>query len=133
MAATATQQILNNGSRNLVLHYTIGGTTGDASAAVLVDVSALDANIGVNGLKLTKAAWSLSGFDLKLSWDATANVDFAEFRDSEGEQFWEAEGGITNNAGAGATGDVLFTTNGYTASPDVGHFTLWFKKKNQNK
>lgn len=133
MAATATQQILNNGSRNLVLHYTIGGTTGDASAAVLVDVSALDANIGVNGLKLTRASWSLSGFDLKLAWDATANVDFIEMRDGEFEQCFEDVGGITNNAGAGATGDVVFTTNGYTAAPDVGHFTLWFKKKNQNK
>lgn len=129
MAATATQQILQNGRRNLVLHYTIAGTTGDASAATLVDISALDATLPTDGLRLEKAEWSLSGFDLKVSWDATTDVDVVEFADGEGVHDWSEFGGIVNNAGTGVTGDVNFTTNGYTASGDVGHFTLSFKKR----
>lgn len=128
MAATATQQVINNGPRNLVLHYTIGGTTGDTTAGTLVDVSSLDSTIGVNGLRLVKARWSLTGFTMNLLWDATANVSLIELT-GEGDQDYTHIGGFQNNAGAGATGDVLFTTTGYTASGDGGHVTLYFKKK----
>ena len=129
MAATATQQILVNGKRNLVLHYTVGGTTGDASAATLVDISALDSSLSATGLRLDKIAWALSGFNAKLSWDADTDVDFAEMTDGEGNNDWSAAGGIQNNAGTGVTGDVNFTTAGYTAAGDVGQFTLYFKKR----
>lgn len=129
MAATATQQVLVNGPRNLVLHYTISGTTGDASGATLVDISALDSTLSAGGLKLSKAEWSLSGFDLKLSWDADTDVDIVEFADGEGSHCWDEYGGIQNNAGTGITGDVNFSTNGYGAGGEFGHFTVWFKKR----
>lgn len=129
MAATATQQIIANGPRNLVLKYTIAGTTGDAAAVALVDVSALDANIGVNGLTLMSAAWGLTGFSCQLLWDATTDIPIIQMpSDSADEQDYSKFGGIKNNAGAGATGDVMFTTTGYTAAGDGGHIYLWFKK-----
>ena len=133
MAATATQHVLANGPRNLILHYTIAGTTGDASGDTLVDISALDSTLPATGLKLVKAEWSLSGFDLKISWNATADVDIVEFNDGEGDHDWRKYGGIANNAGTGVDGDINFTTNGYTASGDVGHFTLYFKKTGKIK
>jgi len=128
MAATATQQIIANGPRNLVLKYTIAGTTGDASAVALVDVSAIDPNIGVNGLTLMSAQWGLTGFSCKLAWDATTDIDLIELTEGEGSQDFSKFGGIKNNSGTGATGDVMFTTTGYTASGDGGHIYLWFKK-----
>lgn len=130
MAATATQQIIANGPRNLVLKYTIAGTTGDASAVALVDVSALDSGIGVNDLKLMAVDAALTGFSCKLAWDATTDVDLLEIpSDQAVSQDFSKFGGIQNNAGSGATGDVVFTTTGYTASGDGGHIYLWFKKK----
>ena len=129
MAATATQHILVNGKRNLVLHYTIGGTTGDASAATLVDISALDSTLPADGLRLEKIEWALSGLDAKLSWDADTDLDFVEMTDGEGTHDWISFGGLHNNAGTGVSGDVNWTTLGYLAAGDVGHFTLWFKKR----
>jgi hypothetical protein len=129
MAATATQQVIANGPRNLVLKYTIAGTTGDTTAGTLVDVSALDSGLGVNGLTLMGVQAALSGFSCKLAWDATTDVDLIEIpTDQSMEQDFSKFGGIKNNAGTGATGDVLFTTTGYSASGDGGHIYLWFQK-----
>jgi len=130
MAATATQQIIANGPRNLVLKYTIAGTTGDASAATLVDVSALDSSIGVNDLSLISVQAGLTGFSCKLAWDATTDVDLIEIpADQSFEQDYSRFGGIKNNAGTGSTGDVVITTTGYTAAAgEGGHIYLWFKK-----
>jgi hypothetical protein len=131
MAATATQQIIHNGARNLVLKYTIAGTSGDASAVKLVDISALDANLGVYDLRLDKASWSLTGFSCKLAWDATTDVDLLELTNGWGKVDFTSVGGIPNNAGAGITGDVMFTTTGYEASGEGASFVLYFKKKNK--
>jgi len=128
MAATATQQIIANGPRNLILKYTIAGTTGDAAAVALVDVSAIDTGIGVNGLTLTSVQWSLTGCSAQLLWDATTNIALVECSAGEGSQDYSKFGGIKNNAGTGATGDVLFTTTGYTAAGDGGHIYLCFRK-----
>jgi hypothetical protein len=128
MAATATQQIINNGSRNLVLKYTIAGTTGDVSLNKLVDMSALDSGLGIGGLRLERAQWALTGFSVKLSWDGGPDVDLLELTNGYGCVDYSDIGGITNNASA-QSGDVLFTTTDYGASGEGGHFVLEFKKK----
>jgi len=130
MAATATQQIINNGSRNLVLKYTIAGTSGDTNKGTLVDISALSAaNAVTGGLKLNKAKWSLTGFSCLLEWDgAPDDTDLLQLSVGDGDLNFEKFGGITNNA-EDQTGDVLFTTTGYGASGEGGHVLLSFKKK----
>jgi len=134
MAATATQQVINDGPRNLVLKYTIAGTTGDITATKLVDASTFnDKNgnaVGANGLKLMAVQSSLTGFSAKLSWDATTDVDLIELpTDQEYSVDFTEIGGITDNGGSGSTGDVMITTTGYTASGDGGVIVLYFKKK----
>ena len=133
MAATATQQVLNDGARNLNLKYTIAGTTGDISATKLVDASTFkDANgtaLGANSLTLVKVVSSLTGFSAKLAWDATTDVDLVQLPSGEYlEQDFSEFGGIKDNSGTGSTGDVMITTTGYTASGDGGSFVLYFKK-----
>ena len=133
MAATATQQVINDGPRNLNVKYTIAGTTGDTAAGKLVDVSTfVDAEgnaLGANSLTLIGIDASLTGFSCKLVWDATANVDLIEIpSDDVLTRDFRYYGGIKNNSGAGSTGDVMFTTTGYTASGDGGHIYLKFKK-----
>ena len=133
MAATATQQILNDGPRNLNLKYTIAGTTGDISATKLVDASAFndaDGNaLGANSLTLVKVVSSLTGFSAKLAWDATTDVDLVQLPSGEMlVQDFSEFGGIKDNSGSGSTGDVMITTTGYTASGDGGSFVLYFKK-----
>jgi len=130
MAATATQQIINNGSRNLVLKYTIAGTSGDTVKGTLVDLSALSTgNTVTGGLRLDKAVWSLTGFSCLLEWDgAPDDTDLLQLSVGDGELNFNKFGGITNNA-EDQTGDVLFTTTDYGASGEGGHILLHFKKK----
>ena len=133
MAATATEQIINDGPRNLILKYTIAGTSGDAASVKLVDVSDfVDANgtaLGANSLTLMGVDSSLTGFSCKLEWDATTNIDLIELpADDDLSVDYKRIGGIKDDSGAGSTGDVMFTTTGYTASGDGGHIYLKFKK-----
>ena len=133
MAATATEQVINDGPRNLNIKYTIGGTSGDVAATKLVDVSDfVDAEgntLGANSLTLIGIDASLTGFSCKLAWDATADVDLIEIpSDDVLTRDFREYGGIKNNSGAGSTGDVMFTTTGFTASGDGGHIYLKFKK-----
>jgi len=130
MAATATEQVIANGPRNLVLKYTIAGTTGDTTDGILVNVSDLDTSIGVNDLRLMSVQGLVAGFAMNIGWDATANVDLFHFpADEDVDQDFSKWGGIPSDAGAGATGDVLFTTSGYTAAATQGAtIVLWFKK-----
>ena len=133
MAATATQQIINDGPRRLTVKYTIAGTTGDAAAVILVNASDFtDADgtaLGANSLTLLGVEASLTGFSCKLLWDATTDVDLIEIpTDDPIKQDYSSFGGIKDNSGSGSTGDVLFTTTGYTASGDGGTIVLRFKK-----
>ena len=133
MAATATEQVIQDGPRNLVVKYTIAGTTGDTAAGILVNASDfVDANgtaIGANGFTLMGIDAGLTGFSCKLSWDAAANVDLEEIPTDEMVSHDYSEfGGIKDNSGASSTGDILFTTTGYTASGDGRHIYLRLKK-----
>ena len=133
MAATATEQVINDGPRNLILKYTIAGTSGDAAAVKLVDVSDfVDAEgnaLGANALTLIGIEASLTGFSCKLVWDATSNVDLVEIPSDEPiNNDYRRFGGIKDNSGTGSTGDVMFTTTGYTGSGDGGSIFLKFKK-----
>ena len=75
------------------------------------------------------AQYGCAGFSCLLEWDATANVPLIEFPQDQAGSFDFAKfGGVKNNAGTGATGDVMFTTVGYTDAGGGGFLYLWFKK-----
>ena len=130
MTAQATQQVIANGPRNLIIKYTIGGTPlSDASEATLVNISSLDSNIGVGGYRLEKAQWSLTGMSCALEWESGAtNTDLLELSSGEGSVDFSEMGGVINNATL-PTGDVVFTTTGYGTAGDGGSMVLEFKKK----
>lgn len=118
----ANIQVLEEGPRNLVIK--VDGTGGD-SAAPLVDVSAL--NPACTRVRLMKAKYDVSGTAalVTLLWDATAAVPIIYMSSGPGQELcFHKEGGITNNAGAGVTGDVLITS---TASTNFS-LVLWFAK-----
>jgi len=133
MAATATEQIIHNGNRNLIVKYTIAGTTGDTTAGILVNASDFTdkdgTTLGANAFTLVSIQAALTGFSCNLLWDATANVDLIQIpTDIPINQDFSKFGGIKDNSGSGSTGDVLFTTTGYTASGDGGHIYLHLRK-----
>ena len=133
MTQTATQQVISNGPRNLVLKYTIAGNApfGDVTADTLVDISSLDANIGVGGYRLEKASWSLTGMSAKLAWEGAADVDLIQLSSGDGAVDFSETGGIVNNASI-PTGNVVYTTTGFGTTGDGGSMVLEFKKKSRS-
>lgn len=107
------------------MKYTIAGTTGDTTAGTLLEAD----NFTFNGLRLERAQWSNTGFSTNLLWSGNKNIPFLELTAGEDSVDFSRFGGIANDADD-ATGDVLFTTTGYTASGNASSFILEFKKKN---
>lgn len=109
--------------------YTITGSA-DASSELLVDASGLSDS--PSDLMIEEIHANLVGFSAKLEWDATANVDIISL--PEGQTVWLASGttntsaGFINNAGAGKTGDIDYSTTGLGAA-DYGTITLVMRKR----
>lgn len=129
MAATPTATILIDGPRNLVALVNIAGTTGDAANAIVIDRSTY---VPTDGLELVveRIEGSCSGFLATLSFDATADLVFAQLPSNQWvEHDWVDVGGVSSNkSGAGSIGDILLTTSGYTGPPMAGTFTLYMRK-----
>ena len=115
MADAVTSQILVDGPKTAVFKFTnVSDGTGE-SGVVKIDVSALAAYQGntCTGVSIQKIDVVTVGMGLDLLWDATADVLALSFG---ADDFVTLDfchfGGITNNAGAGKTGDLLFSTVG---------------------
>lgn len=118
MADAVTSQTIQDGDRIAVLKFTnISDGTGEA-AVLKVDVSTLQTESGTGktctGVTIQQVWYDCSGMTVDMLWDATADVvcwtlsgfGFFDFRQA---------GPLTNNAGAGKTGDIMFTTTGHTS------------------
>jgi len=106
-------QTILDGKRNVVVKID-DVATGTGTA---IDVSALvPACTRVN---IDEIWFSVAADDLvKLIWDATADVDIISLHGQQDFCF-DKFGGLTNNAGAGVTGDVL-----YDGGASAGDFTI---------
>jgi len=122
MANTLEVQTLNDGPRNLVLKVHVDGDgTGDYAAQSIVDISSY--NGAPTHMRINRVIGSLSGFTAELIWDATTDKHCLNVPDYEFEGCFAHFGGLTNNAGAGKTGDLLLTTTGLGAG-DTGHLVI---------
>jgi len=114
MADAVTSQTLIDGERLVIMKFTnISDGTGE-SAVLKVDVSALAASATgavCDRVTVTKIYISNHGMEVRMFWDATADVPFF-LSSSNATQTLDmsAFGGITNNGGAGVTGDIVFST-----------------------
>lgn len=103
-------QVLINGSRLLSLKLTnISDGTGEA-AVIKVDVSAY----GCGAVRIRNIEYDIQGMSVSLLWAANAPVVIGTFS-GYGEFDPCGVGSISNNAGAGKTGDMLLTTNNASA------------------
>ena len=114
MADAVASQTLFDGERMAIMKFTdISDGTGE-SKVLKVDVSALTpsaAGGACDGVTITKIHASTHGMEVQIYWDATTDVlCWAVPQNSQYTWDWEKFGGLTNNAGAGKTGDVLFST-----------------------
>lgn len=119
MADAVTSQTILDGERLFIGKFTnVSDGTGE-SAALKIDVSTLARNAAgqaCNGIKINKIWAQTVGMSVDILWDATADVLCETIPEN---QFYLMDyssfGGLPNNAGAGSTGDVLFSTVGAAA------------------
>jgi hypothetical protein len=118
MADSVTSQTIFDGSKRAIMKFTnISDGTGE-SGVLKVDVSALSTYNGAtcSSVNIERIEAVTVGMGVDILWDATTD---ALCMTLGSDQFFTFDftrfSGITNNAGAGKTGDVLFTTIGATA------------------
>ena len=131
MANTVRIRKLSDGPREAVIHLHLksDGASGELTDQVVVDVSTLvpvPVSIGV------RAVWyAQTGFESMLEFDATVDTPIWRLPQSTDTNFLDfgAFGVISSDAGAGATGDVILTTTGFTSVEDEGTLILRVIKK----
>lgn len=115
MADAVTTQIIHDGDRQVVMKFTnISDGTGEA-AVQKVDVSTLqpESRTGrvCTEVAISRIYYDLSGMSVDILWDATVDALCLSLS-SQGVFDFRDTGPLTNNAGAGVTGDINFTTTG---------------------
>lgn len=112
MVDAVTSQKLIDGERNVVYSFTnVSDGTGEAGV-LKVDVSGLSG--APAEVKINKIQYDCQGMQVEILWDATTDVIAAVVGPGQGVLDFRKFGGLINNAGAGVTGDILFTTVGHT-------------------
>jgi len=115
MADAVTSQTIFDGARKAIMKFTnISDGTGE-SAVLKVDVSALAAQDGATctSVSILKIEAITRGMGVDILWDATTDVICLTIGEDQFQSHDFSEyGGLPNNAGAGKTGDILFTTVG---------------------
>ena len=126
MPNTVSSNIVLSGAKNAAVEVQIlGDGSGEQTATVIVDSSALNS---VGEYKLLDVQANLIGVTAELLWDATANVHALYLSDGASFREWYATGGLTNEGGAGKTGDILITTVGL-GSGDKISMTLRLRRR----
>lgn len=118
MADAVTSQVIFDGTRYAVMKFTNISDGGGETAVVKVDVSALTSFQGqaCTSVNITKLDAVTVGMGVDILWDATTDVVCTTLGADQFISFdFSNFSGLTNNAGVGKTGDVLFTTVGATA------------------
>ena len=119
MADVVTSQTLLDGERLAIMKFTnISDGTGE-TAVTKVNVSTLTAsNSGkaCTGVIVNKITSACHGLEVRMYWDASTDVPFfLSTINTNYENDFERIGGITNNAGTGKNGNIVFSTSDATS------------------
>ena len=115
MTITATSQTLFDGERIAIMKfYASMSATENESAVAKVTPSALTASSAggaCDAVSILKVTSLTHGLEVQMNWNATTNVVIQTIpQNTQYTQDFSQSGGLTNNAGAGKTGVVSFTT-----------------------
>tara|TARA_R100001126_G_scaffold23763_1_gene12156 strand:- start:228 stop:632 length:405 start_codon:yes stop_codon:yes gene_type:complete len=131
MADAVASQTLVDGKHIAVFKFTNISDGSGESAVKKIDVSALATNQrGASCTRVTieKIWWQCNGMKVQVLFDASTNVLCIELGENQsGHHDYTSFGGLTNNAGSGVTGDILFTTVGHS-SADTYTITMQVRK-----
>jgi hypothetical protein len=118
MADAVTSQTLIDGERLAIMKFTnISDGTGE-TAVTKVNVSTLaqsGSGQACTGVIVSKITSVCHGMEVRMYWDATTDVPF--FMSTINTNYcndFSGFGGITNNAGTGKNGNIVFSTSDQT-------------------
>lgn len=115
MADAVNSQTLFDGQSQAVMKFNnVSDGTGE-SAVLKVDVSALTANnVGkaCSAVSIRRITAMVNGMSVNLLWDADTDVSAVILAPGMYTLNFDDTAILGNNAGAGKTGDILFTTVG---------------------
>jgi hypothetical protein len=119
MADAVTSQTLLDGERLAIMKFTnISDGTGE-TAVTKVNVSTLTPSASgkaCTGVTVNKITSVCHGLEVRMYWDATTDVPF--FLSTINTNYlndFSNFGGITNNAGTGKNGNIVFSTSDQSA------------------
>ncbi len=119
MADAVTSQTILDGERLFIGKFTNISDGAGEVAAVKINVANLNRNafnLACNGVKINKIWAQTQGMGVDILWDATTDVLCETIPENQlYKMCYDSFGGIPNNAGAGKTGNVLFSTVGAAA------------------
>ena len=131
MADAVASQTLVDGKHIAVFKFTNISDGSGESAVKKIDVSALATNqrgASCSRVTIEKIWWQCNGMKVQVLFDASTNVLCIELGENQsGHHDYTSFGGLTNNAGSGVTGDILFTTVGHS-SADTYTITMQVRK-----
>ena len=132
MADAVTSQTLIDGPNKAVIKFTNVSDGSGESAVKKVDVSALSSTadgVACSGVVIERIWWQCIGMKVQILWDASTDAFCIELGENQsGDHDYTSFGGLTNNAGSGKTGDLMFTTVGHS-SADAYTIILYMRKK----
>lgn len=121
MADTYSSQVYD-GARNYIIKMVDRSDGTGLSALKVVDVTTMTPNPGLH-MKIKRIRYSIHSGAVLLQWEATSPIDIVYIPENTNildfSQLYCS--GWPNNAGAGATGNILLTTFGFM--PNSG-FTI---------
>lgn len=115
-------QITNDGPRNVTALITGSLDTFPLAGTVFLDPALLSTtNPQTSQLRVDTIDYVIAdGLSLQFAWDAAAPVPFLDLYGRGNWSVGKSESGLNNNAGAGKTGKIIFTSN----TPAAGTYTF---------
>ena len=119
MADTVATQTLLDGERLVIQKFTnISDGTGETAVNKVIVANLAPNSFGVacTGVKINKIWATTHGMEVRILWDAT--TDLLTWMIPQNTNYFmdfEIFGGLPNNAGAGKTGNIAFTTSDASA------------------
>jgi hypothetical protein len=113
MADAVATQILFQGDKQVIMKFTNASDGTGETNVIKVNVATLTTSQGrpCVAVQIDKIYGLTHGMSVRLLWEATANVITLTFPQNAAQTLdFNEFGGLENNAGAGKTGNILFTT-----------------------
>ena len=131
MANVVSTQVILDGPRNVVVKVDGILDTSDLASTVIIDpstymVTEVSTQLRATKVRIYKIYPSIEdALECRLAWDATTPVRILELT-GRGKMDFSTFGGLVNNGGAGVTGKVLLSTEGW-ATGKILSFSLIFE------